>query len=66
MTSPGRSGGGPPHCHDELLAAAQDALQALVGVDRLLHKHGMMIGVECPAIAPLRAAIAKATGKATP
>lgn len=47
----------------ELLAAASEGLQALVGVDRLLHKHGMMTGADCPAIAPLRAAIAKATGQ---
>lgn len=49
----------------DLLAAVQDGLQALVGVDRLLHEHGMMSGVECPAIATLRTAIAKALGQET-
>lgn len=53
-----------PADDSELLVAARDALQALVGVDRLLHEHGMMSGVECPAIAPLRAAITKARGSA--
>ena len=36
---------------------ADDALQALVGVDRLLHQYGLMQGEDCPAIEPLRAAL---------
>ncbi|MEN2711465.1 hypothetical protein [Sphingomonas sp. VL_57B] len=47
----------------ELLEAAEAALQALVGIDALMHRHGMMKGMNCPAIAPLRAAIAKARGE---
>lgn len=47
----------------ELLEAAEKALQALEGVDALMHKHGMMQGVNCPAIAPLRAAILSAKGE---
>ena len=43
-----------------LLEAAQLALKALIGTDMLLHRHGMMVGIECPAIAPLRAAISLA------
>lgn len=45
-----------------LLQAAEVALDALVKVDALLHRHGMMIGIDCPAIEPLRTAIAKARG----
>lgn len=48
----------------ELLEAAEMALQALVGVDAMLHKHGMMQGAQCPAIPTLEAAIAKARGAA--
>lgn len=48
----------------DLLEAAEKALEALVGIDRLLHKYGMMQGVECPAIPYLRTAISKATGAA--
>ena len=48
----------------DLLKAAEQALKALEGVDELLHRHGFMQGLNCPAIKPLRAAIAKATGAA--
>lgn len=47
----------------KLLEAAEAALQALEGVDALMHKHGMMLGVNCPAISPLRAAILSAKGE---
>jgi DNA-binding MarR family transcriptional regulator len=46
-----------------LLDAAQRALQALEGIDKMIHGHGLMQGVECPAIPFLRAAIAKARGQ---
>lgn len=46
----------------DLLLAAELALQALVGTDRILHANGLMKGLDCPVIEPLRGAIAKARG----
>lgn len=43
----------------ELVEAARDALAALEGVDRLLHAEGMMVGIDCPAIEPLRKALSQ-------
>lgn len=45
----------------DLYAAAAGALKALVGIDEMLHRHGMMQGVACPAIEPLRAALSRAS-----
>jgi hypothetical protein len=47
----------------DLLEAAILALRALEGIDKLLHQHGMMGGVSCPAIAWLETAISRALGK---
>lgn len=46
-----------PVAHAELVEAAKMALAALEGTDRLLHANGMMAGVSCPAIEPLRKAL---------
>jgi hypothetical protein len=45
----------------DLYAAAEGALKALIGIDDIMHRAGMMQGVECPAIAPLRDALSKAS-----
>lgn len=47
-----------------LYDAGKMALKALIGVDALLHKHGMMAGITNPAIEPLSAALALARGEA--
>lgn len=41
-----------------LYEAAQYALDALIAIDAMLHRNGLMVGVENPAIAPLRDALA--------
>lgn len=48
----------------DLIAVAEDALKALEASDATLHQLGMMEGIDCPVIEPLRAAIAKARGDA--
>lgn len=44
----------------DLLEAAKQALEALRGVDRILHAEGMMKGIQCPAIPVLEDAISLA------
>jgi len=47
----------------DLLEVAKDALRVIRGTDKVLHANGIMEGIDNPVIAPLVAAIAKATGQ---